>query len=161
MEKKYIDDLINVFLNGLESISNDAGWEGESMLSRLIEFEGDIPQFTGGDQSNLSMIIAIQNLIPEHREFRKIAAVVYQLLDEEKHLHKIRALLAKHFYRGLCEATGFAYTDADRLMAIGVLTPNTGQERANALQKYKDRINAAYDVLGTELAKFDKYAEAA
>jgi hypothetical protein len=158
--KQHIDKLINIFLNHLDSISQDAGWEGESMLSRLIEFKGDIPQFTGGDQSNLSMMIAIEKLKPVHYEFKKINAVVYQLLGEEKHKHKMRALLAKHFYKGLCESTGHAYTDEDRLLAIGVLIPNTGPERAKAAQRFRDRVSAAYQVVDSELIKYEFYAAA-
>jgi hypothetical protein len=158
--KQHIDKLINIFLNHLDSISQDAGWQGESMLSRLIEFKGDIPQFTGGDQSNLSMMIAIEKLKPTHHEFKKINAVVYQLLGEEKHAHKMQALLAKHFYRGLCDSTGHAYTDEDRLAALGFPLPVIAPDKAKAVQRFRDRVSAAYQVIDSELIKYEFYAAA-
>jgi hypothetical protein len=160
--KPHIDKLIDIFLTDLidRYIEDNAGWKCNSIMSLLIDYEGDIPKFTGGDQSNLSTIIAVMDLRDEHPEFKKINAVVYQLLGEEKHKHKMRALLAKHFYKGLCESTGHAYTDEDRLLAIGVLIPNTGPERAKAAQRFRDRVSAAYQVVDSELIKYEFYAAA-
>ena len=158
-----INRLLNIFISDMlkNQTSGSAGWKGVSVLALLMDYEGFIPKFTGGDQSNMTMIIAIEGMGRTHPELLKIKTVVYELLGDERHNQKILALLSKQFYRGLYEPTGKEFTDADRLAEIGFQVPESGPERAKALQRYKDRIKAAYDVLDAELMKFDRYAGAA
>ena len=61
MQHSHIDKLLDIYLDSLISISNDAGWGGESMMAKIIEFGADIPRGTGNDQSNMTMIIALEN----------------------------------------------------------------------------------------------------
>jgi hypothetical protein len=148
--KQHIDKLINIFLNHLDSISQDAGWEGESMLSRLIEFKGDIPQFTGGDQSNLSMIIAIERLGNEHHDLRMIKDIVYFMLGHPRHNPNILSLLSWRYYTGQNEATGQAYTDLERMGAIGYW-PMYNEAPDKAVRRFKDRARSAVKFIDDRL----------
>lgn len=163
MSRERIDKLIDIFLTDMTNKAKGdlAGWEAESMMARLIDYQGDIPQFTGGDQSNLSMIVAIQSLPAVHYELKKIRAVIYQLLGEEKNASKVQSLLARHYYTGLNRFTGHSYTDADRLKAIGFLLPRDDPEREKAIQRFRDRVNAGYKVLEAEISKYEYYLGAA
>ncbi len=163
MSRERIDKLIDIFLVDMTNKykGDQAGWEAESMMAKLIDYQGDIPQFTGGDQSNLTMIVAIEGVPAIHYELKKIKAVIYQLLGEEKNASKVQSLLARHYYNGLNGATGHTYTDADRLKAIGFPLPFDDPERGKAIQRFRDRVNAGYKVLEAEILKYEYYLGAA
>lgn len=108
--------LVDIWLDGIQSISRDAGWSGDSMLSRVIEFGGQPPKGTGMDQSNLAMINAIRFLKQDHHEFRAIDNVIKNLLRDPGTAAHIIALLVKRHYQGLNERTDKTYTRDDRAM---------------------------------------------
>ena len=76
MSNSHIDYLLDIFLTALKSPANDAGWEGDSMMARLIEFKGEIPRGTGNDQSNMSMVITLDKNRNEHHELRRIRETI-------------------------------------------------------------------------------------
>ena len=156
MQHNHIDYLLEIFLTAIKSPPNEAGWEGDSMMARLIEFQGDIPRSTGLDQSNMSMVIALDKHRNEHHEYRRIQAVVYGLLGNGDHYNKISALLAKKYYTGLCEDTDKAYTDLDRMRMMGGYVPSSEKEALTAVKRFRDRATAAYPVIEAELAKYDR-----
>lgn len=149
-DSEYADHLIGIYLDGINSISNDAGWEGDSMMSRLIDFHGQIPPGTGNDQSNLSMILAVEKLRGEHALFDKLKRIIGDMLGAYGESDKILALLSRHFYRGINPATSTAYTHRDRIKEIGYAPP-TGDdsEKAweNAERYYKRRCKLAREIL--------------
>ncbi|HBN15753.1 MAG: hypothetical protein CMQ46_05670 [Gammaproteobacteria bacterium] len=117
-EKLEIDRLVSIYLNGLMSVSNDAGWEGMGLLDRLITFKGQPPPPTGNDQSNLSMIIAVRLLREQHKEFPLIAAAMRVL--QKRHWDQAIALCARNYYLGFCAWTGKTYTDEARASEINM-----------------------------------------
>jgi len=100
-DDQYADRLVDIYLNGVTSISNDAGWEGESLLSLLLAFHGEIPWGQGGDQSNMTMIHAIERLRRQHAEFDRVRKVIVGMLKTCGENDKIIALLARRYYVGL------------------------------------------------------------
>ena len=163
MDKDNIKKLIEIFLSDMveKAKGDNAGWQGESMMARLIDYQGYIPEFTGGDQSNLSMIIAIQHMKKEHYELRKIKKVIYELLGDCRHAQKAQAALARHFYVGINEDTGKAYTDADRLLALGFELPKGEGDLKKVISRYRERVEAGYRVIDEELLKYERYMSAA
>lgn len=117
-EKENIDRLVNIWLSGLQSSSNDAGWQGMSLAARLIEYMGEPPGPTGNDQSNLAMINAIRLLRQQHHEFPFIAAAMSMLLIGKDTRDSAVAIAAKHLYQGQCPFTDRAWTNEDRAKAI-------------------------------------------
>ena len=148
-----ISALINVYLDGITSISQDAGWEGDSMLAKIIEFGGAPPRGTGNDQSNVAMINAIRMLEKQHPEYRKIMLVVQVLQDGPGTKDKINALLAKHYYRGFNDHTGKAFTNIDRMGLIGQEIGD--METADGRFRYD--IRCAFRLVLRELERFDSY----
>lgn len=151
-DDQYADHLADVYLNGITSISNDAGWEGESLLSLLIAFHGQIPWGQGGDQSNMTMIHAIEKLRRHHAEFDRVRGVVVGMLRTYGEEDKIRALLARRYYVGLNEKTGRVFNDCDRIASMGyapvVDNPEDAQAAwAKALKRYRKRIKIAREML--------------
>lgn len=117
-QKLEIDRLVSIYLTGITSVSNDAGWEGMSLLDRLITFKGQPPPPTGNDQSNMSMIMAVRLLREQHAEFPLIAAAMKMV--QRQTWDQALAICAKNFYVGLSPANQKPFTDEMRAHAIGM-----------------------------------------
>lgn len=89
--------LINIYLDGLVSVGNDAGWEGDSVLARLGEGRCDGPR----DQSNAAMIAALDLYRDKHHDFVMIERVVWRLLRKPVTAMYITALLVDQYYHGI------------------------------------------------------------
>ena len=107
--------LVNVFLDGLVSIGNDAGWPGDTVLAKWIEFQGAPPKGTGMDQSNQSMINAMSLYRPKHHQFPVIENIVWRLFGNPATRRHVMALLTRHYYHGINERTDRTYTEDDRI----------------------------------------------
>ncbi len=152
---QYIDHLIGIYIDSLLSISNDAGWSGESMLARLIAFHGEIPEPTRNDQSNVAMIKAVETLRGEHAELNYIKCAIKTMLGDPELSHKIIALLSRNYYRGLNSETGACYTDTDRIKRIGYAPMGDDSEKAwdGAQRRFRRRVKEAYTALEQLLYK--------
>ena len=142
--KSEIDRLINIYLNAITSINNDAGWSGSTILARLIEFNGELPQQTGNDQSNLSMILAIEKIRSTHFDYPKIKTVIQVLT--KSHPEQAQAICASMFYNGACVITGKTYRDEDRARAI-----------EQGLHSYRYNLKKAYYSINSELERLDTF----
>ncbi len=163
-ERESISHLIHIYLNGITSISQDAGWRGDSLMSKVIEFGGDIPRGSGNDLSNMSMISAIQLLREEHSDLKKIRTVITELMRDYNHSERMLSLLARHYYVGICERTGKAYTDSDRMIDIQqepIEPPSDPDELiaiwSRAEARFRSRIKTGYKKLGEEIDKYERY----
>jgi len=108
-----VTKLINIYLDGLVSIGNDAGWEGDSFLARVIQFAGVPPKGTGMDQSNQAMINAMDRFKAKHKDFPLINGIVTRLVSKPATRRHILALLIALYYHGINDRTGKAYSDDD------------------------------------------------
>lgn len=142
--KEEIDHLIAIYLAGISSISMDAGWPGDSILSRLIEFQGQIPPSTGNDQSNLSMIIAIEKLRDSHFDLPKIKAAMIRVLKTKP--EQAIAICAKSFFQGMVMQEDRAYRDEDRARMI-----------EQDLNSYRYNLKNAYHTLSEELERIEEF----
>lgn len=124
-EVEEAERLIDIWLDEMVSISRDAGFTGDSMLSRVIEFGGDPPKGSGMDQSNLTMINAIKLLRKEHHDFRLIDNIVKRLLKTGAAKH-IVALMVKRAVVGLNPDTDRPYTREDKAWEWGFICTNLG-----------------------------------
>lgn len=139
-QREYIDHLIQIYLNGLQSLSNDAGWEGSGIMGKIVEFAGDLPPPSGNDQSNLSMINAIRLLRERHAKWPVIAGSVAVMMRSRVWRPQILALLAKHHYVGQCPWTEKAWTDAQRAAEVG-----------QRLGEYRYNLGKSYDSFQQQL----------
>lgn len=146
------DRYIDIYLNGITSITNDAGWQGEGMLSLMITFHGQIPHGQRNDQADLTMIHAIDKLRDKHHDFNQIDRIVRQMLGHPTDNGKILSLLAQRYYQGINPATERPYTVEDRLRAINhapvVKTPQeAGKAWELAKRAFNKRAQAARDIV--------------
>jgi len=163
-QSDYADHLIDVYLEGLTSISNDAGWEGDSMMARVIQFHGDLPPPTRNDKSNESMIRAIEKLRNKHALFDAIKREVGVMLGSYGESDKILALLADRYYQGQNPLTKRKYNDIYKLSSIGYAPMSTGdpiedgKAWESARKNFRRRIVKARALL---LERMEKYPIAA
>jgi len=167
--KRHIDKLIDIYLDSLVSISNDAGWKGEGMLARLIEFRGQIPEPTRNDQSNMTMINAIQNLRDDHSKLGMIKRIINEQLKIYSNTNKVQALLARRYYVGLVRdkdgelIPDRAYDDRDRMARIGrkpAPMPDDIEEAeklwTSAQRRYRQDVSDAYKIIQVEIWKVEQ-----
>ncbi len=147
-EKDKIDRLVGIWLSGLQSSSNDAGWQGMSLAARLIEYLGEPPGPTGNDQSNLTMINAIKLLRERHAEFPFIAAAMQMLLHSTETKNSAVAISAKHLYQGQCPWTERAWTNETRAMAVNM-----------TLGEFEWALSTAYPAIEKELKRVALYSK--
>lgn len=145
-QKEKIDRYIQIYLNGLQSVSNDAGWETCGIMGKLVDFVGDLPPPSGNDQSNLGMINAIQLLRERHAKMPVIAAAVASLLRSRR--EQIMALLARHYYVGVCPYTEKPWNDAQR-----------GEEIGQEIDAYRYNLKKSYQLMQMELESAERYRE--
>jgi len=145
-QKNRIDHYIQIYLNGIQSVSNDAGFESYSIMARMIDFKGDMPPPSGNDQADISMIRAMRLLRGVHEKMPVISSAVSALKHTER--PKIIALLAKNYFVGLCEWTGKAYTDTQRAEEIG-----------QSLDAFRHNVKASYRLMQNEMEVAERYRE--
>lgn len=146
-EKENIDRLVSIWLNGLQSSSNDAGWEGMSLAARLIEYQGEPPAPTGNDQSNLAMINSIRLLRNRHAEYPKIAAAMSMMLRCKDTEQPALAVAARNYYQGICPHTDRPWSDEGRAAMID-----------QTYEQYRWHLGRAYPAIQKELERFELYA---
>lgn len=146
-QKEQIDRYIQIYINGVQSVSNDAGWEGSGTMGKIIDFAGDLPTPTGNDQSNLSMINAIRLLKEQHKKWPIISAAVKTLLISSKRDQMI-ALLAKHLYVGQCPWTNKVWTNTQRAEEVG-----------QSLKVYENNLGRGYRAFQNELDVAERYRQ--
>jgi len=143
-QRDEIDRLISIYLSGITSGNRDAGWSGETILARLIQFRGQLPEQTGNDQSNLSMIIAIESLRSGHFEFAKISTAMDWTIKHK--FDEALAICAKTYYNGLMPNEDRAYRDEDRARLTGL-----------GLSGYKYNLKKAYYTIQAEIDRLDSF----
>lgn len=146
-ERDNIDRLVGIWVTGMLSTAQDAGWEGVSLAARLIEYEGQPPAASGNDQSNLAMINAIRLLRKEHAEYPVISAVMRVLLRMRDTRDIALAITAKHYYQGLRQQTNRAWTHDDRAAELD-MTP----------RQFKWCLQRAYHVVQHEIDRLNLYS---
>lgn len=110
-----VTKLINIYLDGLVSIGNDAGWEGDSFLARVIQFAGAPPRGSGMDQSNQAMIDAMKRYKAKHKDFPLINGIVTRLVTKAETRRHILALLVNNYYHGINDRTDKAFSEEDKI----------------------------------------------
>lgn len=147
--KERIDRLVDIYLAGIQSVSEDAGWMGESMLARAIIFAGDIPPPSGNCRGEDPMIKAIEMIRKQHAKFHLAKLLITSLPKDRngKDSYKI-ALLASRWYDGRRDDNGKKYNDFKIALRAEM------GERA-----YRHSRDKAYEILGPLVAFSDRMKE--
>jgi len=125
-QRREAERLVGIFTASFYDTSSDAGWHQPSMLSRLIEFFGDIPPPSGFDQADLKMISEIRWVRSAHPDLPHARALMQQLSLEQQLVMVVHARL-----KGLvCAQTDSVWTERQMAGAISM--------ELRAFQKHKD-----------------------
>lgn len=140
-----IDRLVNVWIDGLRSLTRDAGWGGSSMLAMYLDYG----KWVSGshDKSNAAMIIAIQNLREEHADFKKIDVIMRGIIEDS--WATAAAITAKNALKGLNPATDKPWKNHEKAVEAGL-----------TYQQYRHYLNKAYNDISLELSRFERYRNA-
>lgn len=134
-QKDEIDRLVDIFILDLDSLTHSAGWHQDSILSKMITYRGDLPQPSGYDQSDLTMLHEMRFLKKPHALLPMIKAIVSAM--ERRDVQQARALLASRFYQG-CYVdpetnTVKTFKDTTRSSLVGM-----------APKQYRRKLDEAY-----------------
>ena len=114
--EKLTAKLIDVYLNWVYSGSEDAGWHQPSMLQKMIEFAGDMPQGTGNDQADLKMMREIRFLREEHA----LLPLAKEIIGGVNPKYRIPLLVVERYRGQQCATTGKRWTDLTISKALGI-----------------------------------------
>lgn len=105
--EKRVNKLLDVYLDWLLSSDLDAGWHGDSVLQKMMEYGGDLPRGTGNDQSNVQMISEMRYLKNPHALFDESCAMLGAMAWK----HSNAVLHARYFEGKINPLDGRKYTD--------------------------------------------------
>jgi len=140
-----IDRRVNIWIDGMLSLSNDAGWRGDGPIAMFMTYGKWVG--TGFDKSNESMIKAIEMLRKEHAEFVSSDVVIRELARDS--INSFLAVTSKNYLNGLNHQTTRAWTDRDRAKTIGI-----------SYRRYLHYLEMGYKFLKNELERLDRYRSA-
>jgi len=131
--KEYIDDLVNIWLDQVQSI--EQGWPSSSTLSRFADYAGSF-------QAS-SIVNGLEIYVDrQHKRDARFADIDLALTElEEK---RALAIIAKRLLQGI-NADGRAYTNADRARMVGM-----------EVRQYENNLAAAYKDLEKTLTLLKK-----
>lgn len=144
--KTYLEKLIDLFLNDLESIRHDAGWHQDSMLGLMVTFQGEIPPPSGNDSSNAKMIHEIWFLRGGEHALLGVSKTALKKLCHKQPQEFLAVLSSRYYVHNYMDPqtrTVKQYKDTDRARFIGQ-TPR--QYRAN-LEKGLESLDEIVDIL--------------
>ena len=86
--------IVDLHLKMILSASNDAGWEGPTVIGRLMEFQGDLPESSGfaGVDKMPDRIMRVVDWPKQHRVARRL---MLELTEDQR-----VALYVDRLYRG-------------------------------------------------------------
>lgn len=136
--RKLIERLLDIFVGRLFSIDNDAGWHGESMLGRLIEFHGELPPPSGYDSADSKMLFEIQFVREEHYLLGAARSMMRQLPKKTQIV-----LVVDRRYRGTVDPrTGKVLTDDNCAAMLGLSVAAYRKTKTRAFGKLEAFISA-------------------
>lgn len=74
--RERVEHLVNIYINWKLSTDENAGWHGETILQRLVDFKGDLPACSGNDQADLKMINEMRFLSTDHYELPRAKRIM-------------------------------------------------------------------------------------
>lgn len=138
--KARITKLVGIYIDAITDPGNDVGWAGESIVSRMMEYEGYIPNQTG-EMRDGAIAIATRLIKKLHYDYPKAQLCMSSLSN-----HQHDAMKAKHYFRGIYSETNHTYTDTDRAAILKI-----------SKHEYKLRLARAYTKFAKKLLELDAF----
>ncbi len=132
MSVERVNHLVGLYIDHKMSLEEDAGWHGESMLSRFIDYKGDLPAPTGNDLAYLEMINEIRYIRKAHHELPHAIRLIDALNDIKR-----RVLIANSYMNKRTFIVGDREVRHDRysISLILHITPDSYKNNLKAARK--------------------------
>ncbi len=140
--RQQAEKLVDIYLNWALSTDQDAGWHSGSVIGRLVDFRGDLPQssgFYGVDR----MEKEVRYLCAEHADLPLAKQAIARLDDK----YKIAVFSDRHYRNRVKVAIDpfvpnkrveFKYTDEALAAMLGITTANYRQRVSRGYQMIED-----------------------
>ncbi|TDI82532.1 MAG: hypothetical protein E2O80_01990 [Betaproteobacteria bacterium] len=138
--KARIIKLVGIYIDAIANPCDGAGWNGETMVSRMMEYRGFLPEPSGKPHDGA--IVQATKLIKKlHYDYPKAQLCMSSLTN-----HQHDAIKAKHLFQGIFTKTNYTYTDADRAAILSI-----------SKHEYKLRLGRAYVKFAKKLEELDRF----
>jgi hypothetical protein len=94
VSRRMAETTVDLFLEVIHSLDSDAGWRGDNLIGKLMDFKGDLPQSSGF--SGFSKVWEQSAFLRNWSDAHKMACVLMRRLSDRKR----EALAVDRAYRG-------------------------------------------------------------
>lgn len=145
-ERKQAQAVVDLFLDVLLSKDADAGWEGDSVIGRLVDFKGELPQSSGF--SGFSKVYEHSKKLQDWSDTHVLACLMMRSLSDRQR----EALCFDRAYRGRTKVAIDPFTPNERV-EIYWNDEACAQQLRCTVKAFQDRVHAGYGRLQSMLAE--------
>lgn len=144
--RKQAESTVDLFLDVLLSRDRDAGWEGDSLAGKLVDFKGDLPKSSGF--SGFSKVYEQSKRLRDWSHEHKMACMVMMQLSDRQR----EALCFDRAYRGRTKVAVDPFTP-DQRVEIYWDDNACAQQLRCSVQVFRQRVHDGYRNLEAMLAE--------
>ncbi|MDF0750300.1 hypothetical protein NLU14_08660 [Marinobacter sp. 71-i] len=138
--------VVDLFLDVLLSRDRDAGWQGDSLIGKLVDFKGELPKSSGF--SGFSKVYEQSKWLREWSDSHKMACIVMRNISDRQ----CEALCMDRAYRGRTKVAVDPFTPDDRV-EIFWSDEACAQQLRCSVKAFQDRVYTGYTRLEELLAE--------
>lgn len=142
--RQMAEQTVDLFLEVIMSTDRDAGWQGDSLIGRLVDFKGELPQSSGF--SGFSKVWEQSRLLNEWSDAHQMACVVMRRLSDRQR----EAVCIDRAYRGRTKIAVDPFTP-DQRVEIFWNDETCAQVLRCTANAFVCRVAKGYDRLASEL----------
>ncbi|WP_278366887.1 hypothetical protein [Marinobacter salarius] len=147
--RRQAQTVVDLFLEVLLSRDSDAGWAGDSVIGRLVDFKGELPQSSGF--SGFSKVYENSKWLRDWSDHHKMACVLMRAMSDRQR----EALCLDRAYRNRVKVAVDPFTP-DQRVEIHWTDDACAQQLRCTKKAFQDRVHNGYCRLEELLA--DKIA---
>lgn len=138
--------VVDLFLDVLLSRDRDAGWQGDSLIGKLVDFKGELPKSSGF--SGFSKVYEQSKYLRDWSDCHKMACIVMRNISDRQR----EALCMDRAYRGRTKVAVDPFTPNDRV-EIFWSDDACAQQLRCTVKAFQDRVYTGYTRLEELLAE--------
>lgn len=138
--RQMAEQTVDLFLEVIFSSERDAGWQGDNLIGKLVDFKGELPQSSGF--SGFSKVWEKSVLLRDWPEAHKMACVVMHRLPDRKR----EALSVDRSYRNRVKVAIDPFTP-DKRIEILWNDQRCADYLGCSVNAFRKRINEGYQAL--------------
>lgn len=135
--RQQAQQVVDLFLDVLLSRDRDAGWEGDSLIGKLVDFKGELPQSSGF--SGFSKVYENSKKLRDWSESHVAACILMRALSDRQR----EALCFDRAYRGKTKVAVDPFTPEDRV-EIYWSDDACAQQLRCTVKAFQNRVHDGY-----------------